>query len=116
MRDEISATIPALRCRSVTGIASRFSTGRKNSTNQLLENARVEGLLLRSALPEVQVVVLKTLPVGPELRETVLVDVGNTIPPQKASLAKIPFATPNISESEHRSVAIVVHTPTRRNG
>jgi hypothetical protein len=47
-------------------------------TYQLLENALVQPPLFRPAVPELLVVVLKALPVGSELRETVLVDVFDT--------------------------------------
>jgi hypothetical protein len=47
-------------------------------TYQLLENALVQSPLFRPAVPELLVVVLEALPVGPELGKAVLVDVLDT--------------------------------------
>jgi hypothetical protein len=48
------------------------------ATYQLLENALVHPPLFRPAVPELLVVVLQALPVGPELGEAVLIDVLDT--------------------------------------
>lgn len=58
--------------------AYRARFGSLFGTHQLLENALVQPPLFRPAVPELLVVVLQTLPVGPELGEAVLVDVLDT--------------------------------------
>jgi hypothetical protein len=57
---------------------SKYTYTVMTDTYQLLENALVQPPLFRPAVPELLVVVLKALPVGSELRETVLVDVFDT--------------------------------------
>ena len=67
-------------------------------TNQFVEDARIEGLLLLPAVPHLHVVVLETPPVRAKFRKTVLVDVGDAV--AALQLARAP---PEIAITPQRS-------------
>lgn len=69
-----------------TGLVSIQSTISQQGTYQLLKNALVQPPLLRPAVPELLVVVLEALPVGAELVQALLVDVGDAGNSQRFAL------------------------------